>query len=371
MKRFCFSQKNSHIHYAGQQSANFLEVTSSLEEKNHHQEKRHFFEWWYMDIISNNGYHIVVIFHAPNYTFTFLEPITEVHVYNLNGEKIEQRWCVGKRRVIFKDEYGVAIDSNYFKGRYPHYELFLKNEDFELDLEFNSQIEGWKLGTGLLFRDNRDTGRCFNWVVPVPRATVSGKMKIGNKLIEVDGIGYHDHNWGNLVLRDFFSWWYWGRIFTDEYTLVYANIKKKSGNINPFMMARKGKIVVSTDKIETFQDYWTCRDTASGFPRQLTIKVTDGNEKIELTTKVYKILESTEYYFNPFQNLFPRKVLNAILSQSHFLSRIPFLGKTIKNDLGRSVYLRLLVNYDLTVNSKETFTGISIQEIMLLRPASK
>jgi len=371
MKRFYFSQKNNPIHYTGQESANFLKETSSLEEKNYHQEKRHFFEWWYIDITSKNGYHIVVIFHAPLYTFTFLEPITELYVYGPSGKKIEQRWCIEKRKVILKDEYGVTIGNNYFKGRYPHYELYLKNEDFELDLKFNSQTKGWKLGTGLLFRDNRNTGRYFNWVVPVPRAAVSGSLKIGNKSIEVDGVGYHDRNWGNLVLRDFFSWWYWGRIFTDKYTFVYANIKKKSGNITPFMMARKGELAISTDRVEILQDYWTYKNKCPGIPRQLKMKVADGNEKIELTTKVEKILENTEYYFNPCQNLFLRKVLNAILDRSHSLSRIPFLGKMVKNNLGRSIYLRLLINYDLTINSKERFTGDSIQEIMLLRPASK
>ena len=369
MKRMFFSQKNSSMHFTLLQSANL--VTSPLEEKNRCREKRHFFEWWYIDIACRNGCHIVVIFHAPLYTFTFLEPITDVYVYGPNGEKIEQRWCLEKRGVLLKDAYGIAIGNNHFKGRYPHYELFLKNEDFELDAEFNSQTRDWKLGTGLLFRDTSEAGHCFNWVVPVPRAAVSGSLKIGGKSLEVDGVGYHDHNWGNLVLRDFFSSWYWGRIFTEKYTIVYANIKKKSGNITPFMMGRKGAIVISTDKIETLQDYWTCRDKGPRFPRQLTMKVTDGNERIELTTKVHKIIESTEYYFNPFQNLFLRKVLNAILNRSYFLSRIPFLGKTIKNSLGRSVYLRLLVNYDLTVNSKERFTGDSIQEIMLLRPDSK
>lgn len=358
------------MHYTLLQVANFFKETLSFGEKNHFQERRHFFEWWYIDITSKDGSHIVVIFHAPVYTFTFLEPITEVYFYNPSGEKIEQKWCVEKHRAILKDEYGVAIGDSYFKGQYPHYELFLKNEDFELDLEFKSQTESWKFGTGLLFRDDK-TGRCFNWVVPVPRAAISGSLKIGNKSIEVDGVGYHDHNWGNLVLRDFFTWWYWGRIFTDRYTLVYANIKKKSGNITPFMMSREGEIVVSTDRVEILQDYWTSKDKDLGFLPQLKMKVADGNEKVELTTKIQKVIENTEYYFNPFQNLFVRKVLNAILARSHFLSRIPFLGETVKNSLGRSIYLRLLVNYDLTVNSRERFTGDSIQEIMLLRPAFK
>ena len=355
------------LHCAESQSAPTLSQDSLFKGRRQYRNRRHFFEWWYIDVTLKNGYQIVVVFYMPLYTFRSQKPLTIVEVYGPRGEKIEHGMCMEKRSKGLKNSGGVAIGTNYFKGQYPEYKLFWKNDKIELDLVFKNQMKSWKLGTGLLFRDEK-TERYFNWVVPVPRATVSGSLKIKDRFIEVDGVGYHDHNWGNFVLKDVFSWWYWGRIFTDEYTIIYAKIEEnKSGHITPFMMARKGEVVISTNKVEILQDYWTCKNTDTIFPQQCKMKVANGKEQIELTTKVRKIIENTEFFFNPFQSPFPRKLLNNILDGSNFISHIPVLTAMTKYFLGKSVYLRLLVDYDLRLNSRERFTGSSIQEIMLLR----
>jgi hypothetical protein len=40
--------------------------------------------------------------------------------------------------------------------------------------------------------------------------------------MSVQGRGYHDHNWGNFVLSDAFSHWYWGRFMAESGGEVWA-----------------------------------------------------------------------------------------------------------------------------------------------------
>jgi hypothetical protein len=349
------------------QSARLSEAPS-CKDRSYYKDNRHFFEWWYIDITSKDGYHIVVIFHAPFYTFRFLEPYATIAVYGPSGEKIGQSQCVEKYRKSIRTTDGIAVGNNCFEGQYPWYKLFWKSENIELDLLLKSQIKSWKLERGLLFQENEGKGRCFDWDVPVPRAEVTGSLKIKDRLFKVDGVGYSDHNWGNFVLTDVFSWWYWGRIFTDKYTLIYADIEKKSGHITPFILAENGKVVISTRNGKTLQDFWTCKSADSRIPQQLILRVKDGKDQIELKTKVNRIMEKIEFLFNPFHSPFPRRIFNDISDRSYFLSHAPIIGRSTKYWLKKSVYLRLLVTYDLKINSIDRFTGKSIQEIMLLRP---
>jgi hypothetical protein len=61
--------------------------------------------------------------------------------------------------------------------------------------------------------------RAFGYVVPVVRGHMTGRARIGGKTIELDGIGYHDHNWGHF--RD--AVWDWGVVhLTNDVTILYG-----------------------------------------------------------------------------------------------------------------------------------------------------
>jgi len=61
--------------------------------------------------------------------------------------------------------------------------------------------------------------KAFGYVVPVVRGHMTGHARIGGKTIDLDGIGYHDHNWGHF--RD--AVWDWGVVhLTDDTTILYG-----------------------------------------------------------------------------------------------------------------------------------------------------
>ena len=65
------------------------------------------------------------------------------------------------------------------------------------------------------------------WLLSVPKADVRGELFIdrypsGERTsIRFSGLGYHDHNLGSMPMHEYFDRWYWGRVFSDRFDLVY------------------------------------------------------------------------------------------------------------------------------------------------------
>jgi predicted secreted hydrolase len=108
-----------------------------------------------------------------------------------------------------------------------------------VDLTFTQQMPGFKLGDGIIRFDGQVA---LAWVVPMPRASVEGTIREGGEVRHVRGMGYHDHNWGELNLTDTMAYWYWGRITSPESTLVYADV-----HFQPSLGVRPFSFVVSGD----------------------------------------------------------------------------------------------------------------------------
>lgn len=58
----------------------------------------------------------------------------------------------------------------------------------------------------------------FGYVVPVVRGHMTGSVTIGDRTVALDGVGYHDHNWG--YFRD--AIWDWGIIHAGPVSVLYG-----------------------------------------------------------------------------------------------------------------------------------------------------
>jgi hypothetical protein len=113
------------------------------------------------------------------------------------------------------------------------------DQSVEVDLTFTPAAPGFKLGDGTVRFDGQVA---LAWVVPMPRASVEGTVKVGDQTRTVRGLGYHDHNWGDLNLRDTMAYWYWGRVSSPDSTVIYADV-----HFRPELGARTFSFVVAGD----------------------------------------------------------------------------------------------------------------------------
>jgi hypothetical protein len=129
--------------------------------------------------------------------------------------------------------------------------LAVDEGDLGADLRFESLVEPWRPGLGFTRYGERDF---FAWVVGAPRAQVSGTVRLGGERLEVSGVGYHDHNWGIGNMPRIVQRWYWGRVYADDITLVYAavQVRPRLGSVwsTPLMVARGSQVILSTGEVE-------------------------------------------------------------------------------------------------------------------------
>lgn len=67
----------------------------------------------------------------------------------------------------------------------------------------------------------------FGYVVPVVRGRMTGRVRIGGETINLDGIGYHDHNWGHF--RD--AVWDWGVAHLGDVTILYGRFARAADEL--------------------------------------------------------------------------------------------------------------------------------------------
>lgn len=241
---------------------------------------RFYGEWWYFDARLEDG-HVVVGFLQASELMT-RKPGIELHIYRPSGEKLSviRKFADTSLRAS-KEKCDVWVGKNHCQGDFqdgsdlPVHSMYINEGGLEADLKFTSLLPGWKPGQGRTDYGNRGY---FFWVVPVPRARVEGTVRIGNEAIQAKGVGYHDHNVITADARRIISHWYWGRLYTDDFTLLYAYVKtnKHFGGVasKPLMLAYKDKVILSSGEMVVTDSDFTLNDVAHReYPRALRIEV--------------------------------------------------------------------------------------------------
>src|ERR1019366_3780843 len=118
--------------------------------------------------------------------------------------------------------------------------------------------------------DGADRDKEFAWLPSVPHGAVTATYRIGGEVHETAGVGYHDHNWGNVGLTKIVHHWYWARGQAGPYTviasLVTAHGRYGYAELPIFMLARDGKVVADDSRRVRFEALDTYTDELTGKP---------------------------------------------------------------------------------------------------------
>ncbi len=305
-------------------------------------------EWWYFDARLDNGYTVVAFFRAKHERSG--KTGVEITIYKPNDEKIQNVYEYKRSDLKASHELAdIQIGKNYIKvdysnEKFPTYEIFLDEGEFGFHLKYTAEIPGWMPGKGYTKFGNLGE---FGWVVPLPKAKVEGTIKVHDETISVKGMGYHDHNWITLNMIKIVNYWHWGRIYSENYTVVYAYIqsnKKMEEYIIPvLMLAKNDKIILSTGEYELIEDEFQYDDKAkNNYPLSLEFVLSEQNR---ITLRVENIIDS-DYMLSEFN---------------------PILGFLAKNILKLSPgYFRLNskfeINYDSNIEK-----GTTLHEMVILK----
>jgi predicted secreted hydrolase len=304
-------------------------------------DKKGNFEWWYFDARLDGGYTAVGFFRAAHERTG--KTAVEIAIYKPDGERLQKSVNYKRSEMrVSRELPDVKIGNNYLKADYskgdlPIYEIYLDEDNLGIHLKYIAKVHGWMPGDGSTQFGDKGT---FCWCVPLPKALVEGTIRIGDNTIPVKGIGYHDHNWGNINMAMYLEYWLWGRLYSDNFTLCYAYIKcnKKMDNylIQVLMLAKNEKVILSTGEYELIQeDFKFDKKAANEYPKKLTFKIPN---QMETTMEVQEIIDSGNilvlYGFNSIIRFIVKYLLRLspgyFRFNSKFMINVSFEGKTFR-----------------------------------------
>jgi hypothetical protein len=304
------------------------------------------YEWWYFDAHLDDGSSLVIVFYTKNPLSPDhpLEPFVTVHLDRPGSET--QAFEIHSRADQFSASTAgcdVQIAGNTFRGDLHHYDIHVVQDDLVIDVELTGHVQPWRPATGhLLFGENDQ--HFFAWLPAVPQGAVSLTLTTGVSEERLTGVGYHDHNWGDVGMHKLINHWYWGRAQAGPYSIIASYITAEHAygdtEIPVFLLAKNGTVVADdAAKVQfTVRDEYV--DEQSGKPVGDTV--------------VYEYRSGDEFYRVSFQRektIVDRRLIDEVTGLKHFLARLARFDGS---------YLRFTGN----VRLERFFTGTKVEDFV-------
>lgn len=306
-----------------------------------------FFEWWYFDAHLDNGYQVVIAWHTRLFNVISRPSILTTHLYSPEGQKAVQLTVLKPGEVKSAVERcDVQMGASRVWDAGDRYIIHLEQERIRASLEYYKEVEGVQIGTGILFADDA-SGQSFHWVIPMPRARVVGQVWVDGECIAASGVGYHDHNWGNLDLGDAFPRWIWGRAAAGDYTLVFGNLLGRGTNAQVTLLGlwQGSRLALCTNQhITHFTESELEERTDLRYPSQIELRASDAALSAQATLRACRMLDVADFARPRSQCEGVRRITEKL----YFLAeRVPRLGRLAQRWIGYATYLRLQADCEL------------------------
>ena len=210
-----------------------------------------YFEWWYFDVIfdSNSSISGSISINGYQSTPETIRAIVNFVVILQGKKRIEIQKSYNQNEISLSENV-ISIGKNKIEKATHNNVLHLENESYKLTTNFRKILNGFKWGQDgkVIFTTGGD--RYLTWVVPMPRAEVNGFLETPEGIFNLNGMGYHDHAYGTISLKDNINYWDRGRIHLEELTLIFAEATfKNMTRIITLVVGEGEKLTYSDSKI--------------------------------------------------------------------------------------------------------------------------
>ena len=181
------------------------------------------YEWWYFDSEMDDGTALVINFYT--------QPVTAIYPYYVpsmtfsftrDGETFTDSAKFKMKDCSFsKEKCCVKLGESIFEGDLQNYHIRYKTERVRAEVKLSASTPSWRPETGHFLFDEK---KYFAWLPSVPEGKVEATVTIDGKTYELQGTGYHDHNWGNTGMFWIMHHWYWGRAKVADYQVISSYI---------------------------------------------------------------------------------------------------------------------------------------------------
>jgi hypothetical protein len=275
------------------------------------------YEWWYFDAHLADGAKLVVAFMNKDIAQPQkpLSPLLRLELDLADGRHFEKlvRYAPSAWSAA-RDHTDVRLGANRFSGDLHQYRIEATAEEVSVDVTLTGVIPPWRPSTGyMLF--GADRSQEFAWLPSVPQGSVTARYSVDGLQHETTGVGYHDHNWGNVGLMKVVHDWYWARGQAGPYSVIasYITAAEKYGYepLPIFMLARDNVLVGDDSANVTFEREGVYTDQATGKPVATTVRYTyqAGEDRYVVS-------------FTRTRDLSASRMIDTITGVNHILARL-------------------------------------------------
>ncbi len=147
-------------------------------------------------------------------------------------------------------------------------------------------------------------GDGMKWLAYMPSANVTGKLTLGDRTLEINATGYHDHGWGRWALNDPQITWAQVSVPKDGFSLTVGDILG-DGRITSLGIKYAGKTIqFSTKQIKlNYTVFAFDNATSRTYPAGYKLLAENGEYRVELTIAAQKSLPLMIDYPAPMPSL--------------------------------------------------------------------
>lgn len=236
------------------------------------------YEWWYLDAKLDDGATLVVGFYTKEYSGPQgpLQPWIRVTLDLADGRRCDRTESFPPTEYSARtDRLDVRIGDNRLQGDLHRCHLVAESGGVAVDLNLVGDVPAWRPETGHLFF-GADRSRHFAWLPSIPQGAVTVRYTVDGTTHQTTGVGYHDHNWGNIPLDRVIHHWYWARGQAGPYSVIASHItshRRYGYAATPvFMLARNGEIVAGDSSLASFEGSGRYTDAYTGKPVYATTR---------------------------------------------------------------------------------------------------
>ncbi len=207
------------------------------------------YEWWYTDAHFPDGTVMVIIFYS-KLPINVNRPITPQATIELtlpDGTKYTEEVFASLEDSFYAtDHCDVKIGDCRITGDLKHYDIVFKGKTIQATLSLDGTVPAWRSQTGSIFFGDKEE-HYFAWLPAIPEGKAVADVTYNGNKVHWEGSGYHDHNWGNIIMLKLMHHWYWGRAKVGDYKVISSWItgEKKYGykEFDVFMLVKGDKIL--------------------------------------------------------------------------------------------------------------------------------
>jgi len=288
-------------------------------------------EWWYFDAHFDNGYSMGGTFHfgSPRPPANPDARFIEIALYDPQGNKRTVRKRYPKEQCWASEEKcKVVIGPNTYEGDLRKYHLFFQEGEQGCDLTYESLTDGFSPRG-----PTSSVGQAVvAWVVPQARAKVTGTIVWDGRVIEVTGVGYHDHNWSDAPMSgagDSADLLAMMGLVAADWTLVCSGGRyRRKRNHDPYgvMYAfKKEKLVATSERGGGVGSDYTKGETGIEYPRAYRLSWNEpGLVEGAIDFKVKQVIDFMDLHrrLKPFQRWFAETYVG---HPAYFRYRVEYL----------------------------------------------